>query len=218
MWATNEGAVMGIEIPPFGTDMTRVSAYALFTEGWHVYRVFLPLPTRLGEIHLSWADLAEQAGTVLGPQTTLLELLPRGVDLVAEPEARAGHGFIPALLEALTNHTDIFEPHVIVRWTGYAESGDADEVALRGSHLGPWQMREFAATLEPLTDLIHVEHSGLHLPTHVWSLNRSLVITCPMFFDSLYISSPTLTGEELAAAGLEAVLVPTDSPLPIAGD
>lgn len=209
---------MGIEIPQFGNDMTRVSAYALFEEGWHVSRVLLPLPTKLSELYLTWEELATRANRELDPLISLAELLPTGFDLVSEPHARTGPGLIDALLSALEGHTDISAPHVIVRWTGYAESGDADEVALRGSHLGPWQMREFCATLEPLTDLHHVEHSGLHLPTHVWSLDRQLVITCPMFSDSLYISSPTLTGKELAAAGLEAVCVPTDGPLPMSGD
>lgn len=119
------------------------------------------------------------------------ELLPTVFDLVCKPQAGTGPGVIDALLSALEGAPS---PYPTSSCAGYAESGDADEVAVRGSHLGPRQMRELSATLEPLTDLHHVEHSGLHLPTHVWSFDRQLVITCPMFSDSLYISSPTLTG------------------------
>lgn len=49
---------MGIEIPQFGNDMIRVSAYARFEGGWHGSRVLLPPLTKLGELYLSWEELA----------------------------------------------------------------------------------------------------------------------------------------------------------------
>lgn len=207
---------MGINIPNFGKDLSKVSAYAPLGQGLHVTRIFLPLPTRLGDLYMPWTDLANEKGVTLTAHTSLNDLLPQGVDIVSEPRAQAGGGVIPVLLKLAAEHLDIHDQCVFVRWIGYAESGDdADELALRGSHIGPWQQKEFTATFEPLAALDHVENAGLHLPTHIWTPDHSFILTCPMFSDSLYLSSVDIDAERLISEGLEAAPIDEDLDLPI---
>lgn len=87
-------------------------------------------------------------------------------------------------------------------------------VTLSSSHIGPWDTTDFSVRLEPVT---HLEQS-LKFPTYIWSDDFKLVLTCPIYSDSVFLTSPTLFAEDFVRAGLEARGILKDDYLPVTGD
>lgn len=215
--------------PPFSTDPSRFGAYIPFKLGLHSSRLFLPFfDIDNNADPLSWTELAAHSGEALRADTVLYDLLDEDRARAIHPSATVQDPWATLLLSVLSSTVPIEDDFIFARSVVYAETtqryAKIVDQRLRcfsrprrdliDAHIGPWNTKDFAVTLEPLVSL----REESTFPTYIWSEDLSLVLTCPIYSDSVFLTSSTLCAEDFTNAGLEAQAIVEDNALPITGD
>lgn len=217
---------MSHRVPPFSEDPLRLGAYVPFGLGFNSSRLFLPFSGQSDVQESCWSELATSAGTSLRADTMLYDLLDEDKAQSIHPLAEAQNSWITRLLDVLCSAVSVEDSFIFARSKIYAETSQSDTentagsgtqfptVTLSSSHIGPWDTTDFSVRLEPVT---HLEQS-LKFPTYIWSDDFKLVLTCPIYSDSVFLTSPTLFAEDFVRAGPEARGILKDDYLPVTGD
>lgn len=205
--------------PPFTRDPLRLSAYTLFSGSTTTSRIFLPLALDAGSADDgTWASLARAAGTPLTATTELYALLDR-----AQADGRHPHGAVSpattqALLDALGTSLPLDEEIVAARWPGHAGDGGHDEeLPLPAQTVGGWPPGDLSLTWTTLARCASGAERDGQLPVYLWTADLRLVLSCPLYSDSLFLASDQITAAHLRAAGLEAEGLLEDGPLMVTG-
>lgn len=209
---------MSVTPPRLGSDPLLMSAYAVLPGAPHVSRVFLPLGHRGEAVTVTWAGIAREAGEDLSTASDLYDLLGEPAAREIHPYGEATPATVRTLLRALGRALPSDQEVIAADWPGYAATAAVEtEVELSTSHLGPWPRSDFLVHRTTLDHLLRIAEREAPFPVYLWTPDHSLVLSCPIYSDSLFLSSESVTVADLREAGLEAATVLEDGPLAVTG-
>ena len=85
--------------------------------------------------------------------------------------------------------------------------------------VGPWNVRQdLLLRLRPLRSLVDVAEAEEHWPVLVWNRDLSFVLSCPLYSDSVLLSSTGISSRDLEREGLHSVEIDLTGPLTFTGD
>lgn len=168
---------------------------------------------------LSWASLANSSQTDLGPNTCLYDLMPKEQAGRIHPRAEVDQVFLDRLFTVLSQSTEVLDDHVFIDWRGYSEHNqDSGGAEIMVPRVGPWEAYELLAQVQPFSMLYERGARGRRLPLYVWSLDHQIVLSCPIYSDSLYLASSNVTSDLLISHNIEASAISSNDFLAITGD
>lgn len=209
-----------IPVPPLTQDHSEFSSYVPRITGTHTSRIFLPLDRdSVRAAQRSWHYAAAQRGVQLLPDTSFYDLVDETpVNCPSHPFAGADRATISALLAAVRPSISPDEEVYIALWNGYAgDHVDGDVVNPQAEQLGTWQVHsDLLVVRSPLVGLLQL--ADQHWPVFLWSTDLRLVVSCPLYSDSVFVTSDSIDSQDLAAQGLEALRADLDGPITFTGD
>lgn len=206
-------------VPPLlSRDSSLVSAYADPSPGRRVSRVFLPLIRRGdgGEV-IPWASLAARKGEALSANTDLYDLMDRSEASDIHPYGKTSVDSMWQLLQAIGASVPLEQDVITANWIGFAHRVMVGEEVEVSEPLGPWPAGDFIFTRTTLRRLTQIAESEGAFPNYLWTSDHRFVFSCPIYSDSVFVTSDGLGADDFRAVGLEACPVEQDGPLAITG-
>lgn len=207
-----------VPLPSFSQDFLATSAYVPTHTVGATNRIFLPLTYVNSDQVLSWSTLAEEVGVPLSSETVLTDLLEKSGIEVEHPQANAPLVWVTTFLSSIAEAAKPEVPVIFAAWPGYAGDGAlGQEIHVSESRIGPWRTADLSFTRGPLSLLEEASRCHDRFPVYVWSLDLKMVLSCPLYSDSLFLTS-SVTLDHLSSHGIEAVGMSRNVPLPTTGD
>lgn len=209
-----------VPVPPLTGGYSEFTSFVPRISGTHTSRIFLPLGRdSVGAEQRSWRYAAAQRGIPLLPDTTFYDLVDETPEnSPSHPFAGADRTTIAALLAAVRPSIRPDEEVYLALWKGYAgDHVDGDVVNLEVEQLGTWQVHnDLRVVRSPLAGLLQL--ADQRWPVFLWTADLRLVVSCPLYSDSVFVTSDVIDSGELAAQGLEALPADLDGPITFTGD
>ncbi|GAA4288938.1 hypothetical protein [Georgenia daeguensis] len=203
-------------------DETRVAA---FTTDCHetTSRLFLPADGPAGTV-MTWRELALLAGMPLTADLRWSAIVSR-LDAALRQELSAPFAVVPSatlvrLVDLLSAATSTPERCYFFLWEGYAEE-TADLVPeVAPPHVAVLARHDYVLHTAPLSWLVEraADLMQPRMPVFLWPHDGAFLLACPLYHDSLYLSSDVALPDTLRSGGLEVLPIARDIELPGEGD
>lgn len=172
----------------------------------------------------TWSELTSEADLELNGVTRWSEIskkIPNDLVQQLEPPFGCNYADTATILHNTLYSTDqLFKPVHGVTWDGYTEEADLTYISP-----APLDIMHLRLVEKPVTYRIgradwvmrNARDNFGRFPLFWWPDDRSHVLACPIYHDSLYFSGSTKQFADLKNAGLEILEIDPHQPLPSEG-